>query len=438
MKTFALLLVLIVTSCLFWTGCGTKGKSAGSPDSQQASDHGKEAQKRPDAKSGEEKGDAKEGKESSERAEASESNESGKGSVELSAAAQRRIGLVVAPAEATLLADVLTLTGAVQAIDSRISHVRPLARGRVTEVFVRLGDRVRPGQALATFDNIEAGELASQFNTAEAELARLRIQQAATARQAERMRNLSAIGAVPEKEVEAIEAERQGQQEAIRAQESTVAGLAARLRRFGVTEPTATAPSTTSLQAPFAGVVTAVQVAPGDVVDTNSDLFSVADLSRVYVAGQVYEKDLGRVQVGQAAFVTVAAFPNVRFPGRVASISALLDPQTRTTAVRVEVTNTGERLRLEMFANVELPTATRHTALAVPADAIQQVEGRQVVFLRQDATHFIARTVQLGASVGRLTEIREGLTAGQPVVVKGAFRVKSAMLGGELGEENEK
>lgn len=433
MKTFILFLVLILMSCLFWTGCSDRARTG--------SDRPTEARKQPE-KSGAEKGDNDEKreaqKEAGERGERSENREGGNGTVELSAAAQRRIGLVVAPAETTSLADVLTLTGAVQAIDGRISHVRPLARGRVTEVLVRLGDRVRAGQALATFDNIEAGELASQFNTAQAELARLRIQQAATARQAERMRNLSAIGAVPQKELEAIEAERQGQQEAIRAQESTVAGLAARLRRFGVLEPTATTPSSTSLQAPFGGVVTVVQAAPGDVVDTTSDLFSVADLSRVYVAGQVYEKDLGRVQVGQAASATVAAFPNVRFPGRVASISALLDPQTRTTAVRVEVSNSGERLRLDMFADVVLPTTTRHTALAVPADAIQQVEGRQVVFVRQDATHFIARTVQLGASVGRLTEIREGLTAGQPVVVKGAFRVKSAMLGGELGEENEK
>lgn len=438
MKRFALLFVLILTCSLFWTGCGGKDKSAGTPDNDRAPGGAKETEKRSDVKDGEKKSDSKEDKASSQRAEASESKEGGKGSVEVSAAAQRRMGLVVAPVEMTSLADVLTLTGAVQAIDSRMSHVRPLARGRVTEVLVRLGDQVRAAQALATFDNIEAGDLASQFNTAQAELARLHIQQANTTRQAERMRNLAAIGAVPQKELEAIEAERQGQQEAIRAQESTVAGLAARLRRFGVTEPTATTSSTTSLQAPFAGVVTAVQVAPGDVVDTNSDLFSIADLSRVYVAGQVYEKDLGRVQVGQAASITVAAFPNLRFPGRVASISALLDPQTRTTAVRVEVTNSGERLRLDMFANVELPTATRHTALAVPADAIQQVESRQVVFVRQDPTHFIARTVQLGDSIGRLTEIREGLTAGQPVVVKGAFRVKSAMLGGALGEENEK
>ena len=435
MKRFGLFLILVLMSCLFWTGCGQKGQTAGDADGGRGSDDSKKARTAPDTKAGEKKGEAKE---ASERGEGSESKEGGNGPVELSAAAQRRIGLTVAPAEAKLLSDVLTLTGAVQAIDSRLGHVRPLARGRVTEVAVRLGDRVRAGQVLAGFDNMEAGELASQYNAAQAELARLRIQQAATARQAERSRNLAAIGAVPQKELEAIEAERQGQQEAIRSQESTLAGLSARLRRFGVTDPTGSTPSTTSILAPFAGVVTAVQAAPGDVVETASELFAVADLSRVYVVGQVYEKDLGRVQVGQAASVTVAAFPDLRFPGRVASISALLDPQTRTAAVRVEATNSGERLRLDMFANVELPTMTKHSAIAVPTEAIQQVGARQVVFVRQDETHFIARPVQVGATVGRLTEVKEGLTAGEPIVMRGAFRVKSALLGGSLGEENEK
>jgi cobalt-zinc-cadmium efflux system membrane fusion protein len=182
-------------------------------------------------------------------------------------------------------------------------------------------------------------------------------------------------------------------------------------------------------------VITAAQAAPGEVVDAASELFSVADLSRVYVAGQVYEKDLGRVQVGQPATILVAAYPDLRFPGRVASISALLDPQTRTIAVRVEVMNSGERLRLDMFASVELPTATKRNVLAVPTEAIQQVEGKATVFLRQDSTHFIARSIQLGTTVGGLTEVAGGLVAGETVVTKGAFQVKSALLSKELGEK---
>lgn len=433
MRSLAVFLVLV--PCLLWTACsGERGSGGESREARASSEH-KETGVPGSSQFAKSAGGSKGDKEAAGQREGAEVKEDSKGLVEVSMAAQRRIGLEVTQVSITPLADVLSLTGTVQPIDSRIGRVRPLARGRLTEVLVRLGDRVRDGQVLARLDNIEAGELAAQYSAAQAELARLRIQQAVTARQAERSRNLAEIGAVPQKELEAIEAERQGQLEAIRAQESTLAGLAARLRRFGLSEPDARGSSVTTIAAPFAGVVTAVKAAPGEVVDIASELFSIADLSRVYVAGQVYEKDLGRVRIGQPATILVAAYPGLRFPGRVDSISALLDPQTRTAAVRVDVANAEERLRLDMFANLELPTATKRNVLTVPSEAIQQVEGKTVIFLRQDATHFIARPIQVGATAGRLTEVTAGLVAGEAVVTRGAFQVKSALLSKELGEK---
>jgi cobalt-zinc-cadmium efflux system membrane fusion protein len=429
-----LTLMFIVTACLFLASCG-EGRRPSNELPTAASEK---------EKKGPEAGGTKKDTETGERKEAEgkeggrgEAKEGAGGRVEMSAAAQRRIGLAVAPAKTTALAEVLTLTGTVQPIDGRVTRVRPLARGRLLEVLAKVGDRVREGQVLARFDNIEAGDLASQYNTAQAELARLRIQQAVLARQAERSRKLASIGAVPQKELEAIEAERQGQMEAVRAQESTLAGLAARLQRFGVTESNLAAALTASIQAPFAGVVTAVHAGPGEVVDSSSELFSVADLSRIYIVGQVYEKDLGRVRVGQAANILVASFPDVRFAGRVASISPQVEPQTRTASVRIDVANSGERLRLEMFATVELPTANRNEALTVPVDAIQRIEAKPVIFVRQDETHFEARAVQLGRVIGGLAEITNGLKVGEPVVTKGSFNLKSTLLGKELAEEDE-
>lgn len=426
-------LALIVAGSIFLSGCGQKNQPSESTQSQK----GSQAPSDSATEKGEHAGKAKNNAEEKHDREANESEEAGEGTggpLQISAAAQRRIGLSVVSASVTPLAEVLTLTGTVEALESRIATVRSLANGRVTDVLVKVGDRVTRGQSLARFDNIEAGDIGSQYNTAQAELARLRIQQAVTARQAERSRKLAEIGAIPQKELEAIEAERQGQQEAIRAQESTIAGLSARLRRFGVSDPGATV-STTTIQAPFGGVVTAVNTAPGAVVDTALQLFSIADLSRVYVAGQVYEKDLGRVRIGQVATVLVPSFADVRFTGRVASISSALDPQTRTASVRVEVPNSGERLRMEMFATVELPTTANREALTVPSDAIQRVEGKPVVFVRQDETHFAVRPVQLGRMISNLAEVTAGLKAGESVVAKGSFHLKSTLLGKELAEE---
>lgn len=252
---------------------------------------------------------------------------------------------MVAPATTTPMAQQLQATGTVQAIDSSIAHVRPLTRGRLQDVLVKVGDRVASNQVLAQIDSIEAGEIITQYNSAPAELQRLKIQSAAQQRQVERNRRLAEIGAVPQKEYEFSVAEQQGFQEGIRAQESTIAGLTARLRRFGITDPPADASPMTAIRAPFAGVIIRVAAAPGDVVESGAELFSVADLSAVYVQAQVYEKDLGQVHVGQAASISIDSYPGEHFTGRVASISDLIDPQTRTAAVRCQVANPRTRLR---------------------------------------------------------------------------------------------
>src|ERR1017187_1788957 len=121
--------------------------------------------------------------------------------------AQKNAGLAIAPATLTQLTEYLHVLGTVQPIDSRIGYVRPLARGRVQEVLARVGDRVENGQPLARLDNIEAGELADQYLSVQAELQRLKVQQANSARQVERSKNLAAIGATSQKEFELAQAE---------------------------------------------------------------------------------------------------------------------------------------------------------------------------------------------------------------------------------------
>ena len=398
--------VLLISSC-------TKPKTASSPEerAEAAKTAGEGHEK------GESKGDADE--------------------VEITPEAQERSGIVVTPAATTSMAELLQTTGTVQPVDSSIAQVRPLTRGRLLEVLVKAGDRVTPNQVLAQIDNIEAGEIMTQYNSAQAELQRLKIQAAAQQRQVERNRRLAEIGAVAQKEYELSLAEQQALQEGMRAQESTLAGLTARLRRFGIAEPSADTSAMTAIRAPFSGVIIRVSAAPGDVVEAGADLFSIADLSSVYVVAQVYEKDLGQVHAGQSASITVDSYPGQRFTGRVASISDLIDPQTRTASVRCRVANPGTQLKLDMLASVQFPTTTKRAALSVPADAVQTVDEKPVVFIRTGPSKFSVRRVETGsASAGRL-EITRGIKEGEPVVSKGAFAVKSVLLGKELKEEKE-
>ena len=353
--------------------------------------------------------------------------------VELSVEAQRRAGLVIEEVKPGKVEVQIKATGTVQPIDSRIVHIRPLARGRVMQVLARIGDRVEKDQVLARFDNIEAGELSSQIDAARAELQRIRIQLANSRRQAERARNLLEVGAVPAKEYEAAESDARALEEAVRAQQSTLAGLETRLKRFGASVNGDA--SLTTIRAPFAGVVIRTEAAPGDVIDSGSILFSIADLSRVYVEAQVYEKDLGRIRINQPAFITVDTYAGEVFEAKVTAIKDILNPQTRTAAVRCELANPGGKLKLEMFANLAIPTTDTHMALTVPSEAVQTINRRQVVFVRKADLHFEAREVQVLGDGGRL-EISGGLKEGEPVVVKGAFQLKSAFLAKELESEH--
>jgi cobalt-zinc-cadmium efflux system membrane fusion protein len=407
MKSLSIIIcALVIVSC-------SKPKTASSPE--EKSEATKSAQE--EHEKGESKGEG--------------------GAVEITPDAQQRSGIVVSTATATPMSQQLQATGTVQAIDSRIAHIRPLTRGRLQDVLVKLGDRVMANQALAQLDNIEAGEIMTQYNTAQAELQRLKIQLAAQQRQVERNRRLAEIGASPQKDYEFSLAEQQAQQESIRAQENTTAGLTARLRRLGITDPGSSEAPITAIRAPFAGVIIRVAAAPGDVVESGNELFSVADLSTVYVQAQVYEKDLGQVHAGKTASISIDSYPGERFTGQVASISDVIDPQTRTATVRCQVANPGARLKLDMLASVQFPTAMKRSVLSVPTDAVQDIEGKPTVFVRTSPSQFSARQVETGSSGNGRIEILRGLKEGEPVVSKGAFAVKSVLLGKELKEEKE-
>ncbi len=349
--------------------------------------------------------------------------------------AQMNAGLQVAPVTVIQFSEYLQVTGTVQPVDSRVSQIRSLARGRVQDVLAKVGDRVRHGQELARIDNLEAGDLASQLASVRAELRRTRVLLTLQSTQVERNRRLSEIGAAPIKDYEQSRAEYLALEENARAQEGVISGLSTRLRRFGVADADPNMPVIAAITAPFDGIVIKATASPGGVVESGTELFTVADISRVWVQAEVYEKDLGRIQVGQPAIIHVDTYPGTPFAGKVTYISDVLDPQTRTAKIRCDVSNSKLLLKLDMFAAVQLPTTFSRQALAVPVGAIQQFDSKTVVFVRRGATLFEAREITAGTTVNGQVEILSGLRDGEPVATAGAFHLKSIIAGKQLGEE---
>lgn len=371
------------------------------------------------------------------------------GSLTIDSAAQKSAGVLVESVRLDRVQQSLRTTGRVAPNDTRVAHVRPLAGGRVQEVYVRLGDRVKTGDVLIAFDNIELGNAVGQYLSALAALKQARTQAEVTRRSAERAKNLVDLGAIARAELERRDAEYRNALAGIESQEADVARVELTLRRFGLDDSELAkvrssngagyrqAVARAVVRAPFAGIVTKQNVAQGEVIAPDTELMVITDLSTVWVLGSVYENDLGLVRQGANAFVTTASYPGKRFTGTITYVSDFLDPATRTANVRCEVRNPEGLLKLDMFTELDITTRAQRQALLVPETAVQRIQGKTLVFVKISDDHFDLREVQVGPEHDGLLEITAGLKPGDAVVTQGSFALKSQVLKGQIASEEE-
>jgi cobalt-zinc-cadmium efflux system membrane fusion protein len=369
------------------------------------------------------------------------------GRLEMDAAAQKNIGLQTERAQSRSIARTIQATGVVSPNESRLAHVRPLARGRIEKVNVRLGDRVRAGQVLLVYDNIELGEVIGQYSAAVAALDKARAEAEVTQRSLDRAKALVDVGALARAELERRSAEYRNALASIQSQEADLAKTDEKLHRFGLAEDAVKAinpregagshreASHSRMVAPFDGIVIKYNAAEGETFGPDDDVFTIADLSTAWVLADVYEKDIALVHAGQEARIVTDSYPGETFLGKITYVSDFLDPKTRTAKVRCEVSNRDGRLKLDMFATVQLPTPMGRPALLVPATAIQQVNDRPVLFVRTSDTGFEPRNLELGVQSDGWVEVTNGIKAGETVVTHGSFFLKSTLLRSQIGGE---
>ena len=367
--------------------------------------------------------------------------------VKMDLVGQRNVGLKDEEATTRNVVETLQVTGSVGVNETRVGHIRPITQGRILSVAVRVGDVVRAGQTLAAYDNIELGETLGQYGVAMAEMQKAVAAAGASEKSRDRARNLVTMGAVAQAELERRNADYATAVAGINSQKAELARIEEKMHRFGLTDEEIKATvnasgghghrevSRSTLRAPFNGVVTKYDVAEGEVVGSDRELFTIADLSTVWVQADVYEKDIATVRKGLSVKVSVDSYPGEFFDGRITYVSDALDPKTRTAKVRCEVPNPNGKLKLDMFASIEIPTPKGRSAVMVPSTAIQQIEDRQLVFVRITETEFERRDVKLGSREGEFVEIMSGIRLGDRVVTKGSFDVKSTLLREQIGEK---
>ena len=321
----------------------------------------------------------------------------------------------IAKAYKTSLAAEITVVG--NLIGDTTVAVVPRAAGRLQELSVRLGDRVNRGQRLAKIEDFEIVEQVKQAEAAQ-DVSQATIRQSEADLQlaetnVERSRSLFERQLLPKQTLDDNEARYQAALAQLDLARAQTTQSKARLDELRINL------ANTVITSPVNGFVAKRNVDPGAFVSTSTPVADVVDITRVRLVANIVEKDLKELETGNETSVEVDAFPGEKFSGRIARVSPVLDPATRTAPIEIEIPNPTFRLKPGMYARVGITTQTKKEALVLPANAVVDLGGRRGVFQLQNETA-VFRTVTVGAEQGAIVEILGGLAEGDEVISTGA------------------
>ena len=333
----------------------------------------------------------------------------------------------------------LRVAGRIALADDRIARVGVRTVGLVMAVYAGLGDYVKKGQVLARYHADEVRDTRAQFRTAVAELNRAQAGASLAQRNYERAQTLLGLKAASVQQVD------QARQDLMSAQTTVKAAQIEVDRTRDVLEDDLRVPADpppgdetadeVPIFAPVDGYIIEKSITPGKTVERSSETFVIVDLSQVWMLASVRQENLGELRPGQPATVTLPGDPSHTFSGKVTNLGQEFDPATRVMQVRIVLANPDNRLRPEMLATAEIPVGERKRILLVPSDAIQQINGQDIVFVRTAPDHFTVRAVQRGETAGGQTPILDGLKPGEQIVVRGSFVLKSHLLKSTMESE---
>jgi membrane fusion protein, heavy metal efflux system len=306
----------------------------------------------------------------------------------------------------------------VQPNENELAEVTTLISGRVVDVYVDFGEDVKKGTTLARLHSADLGLTEAAYLKGGAKLHEADLAY-------RRAKNMLDHKAVSQAEFYRREAVMKSARAEAREAKHRLELLGVGDREIQRLEREQTIRSDVAISAPFAGRIISRNVTRGEIVDQHKRLFTVADLSNVWVVGSVPEKDVQFIRKDQMVEVIAAAYPHAIFPGKITYLADVLDSSTRTMRLRVTVPNPDKVLKPEMFALVLVYAAAMPDVVTVPLAAIQNGATSPLVFVRRDGDQFEARAVKVGEESDEVVAILDGLQAGEQVVTKGAFVLKS-------------
>jgi cobalt-zinc-cadmium efflux system membrane fusion protein len=351
--------------------------------------------------------------------------------ITLDEAAQQHAGISVAAVETALRAEQTEAPGVLALDERRTARIGSLVEGVVLDTVAEVGDRVKAGEVLATMHSPVVHETWAGYRKAIADRRRLEKELAFAIAAHERAQRLYADKAISLQEVQRAEASRVAAEETLDMGRTEVRRSEEELEHLGITnaeDPTGESGEQIPVKAPTAGVVLERLVTRGTTVTPGTPVYVVSDLSTLWALVEIDESLLSHVRVGQSMQLRVAAYPNETFAGTVALVGDTVNPKTRRVTVRCAMTNTGGRLKPQMYTTAVIREREPSQAVVVPADAIQAIDGRPTVFVTDLEGRFRPRVIDIGSTVDGLVEVRSGLHAGEQIAVAGSFVLKSEWL----------
>ena len=309
------------------------------------------------------------------------------------------------------------------------SQVGSLVPGRVHQVFVKVGDYVTTGEILMTVEGLDIGAMKAGFLKAKAT-------HDYTKSNYERQKKLFEDNIGSQKSFLESQAEYEKALAEYNAEDK-------RIHSVGLTDEEITSgkngeehsSGTLPIKSHINGVVVERNVVVGQFVDATTNAFKVMNSLSVWIDGQIYEKDLAKIQQNTNAVFTTTTYPNEVFLGRVIHIGQMVNEQSRTITVRGEFSNSNNKLKPHMFGELKVPIGTSSKAMMIPDEAVVKESGQEYVFVQTSDTAFEKRNVVTGTSADTMIEIKAGLKEGDTVVSRGVFYLKSESKKDELGGE---
>jgi membrane fusion protein, heavy metal efflux system len=373
--------------------------------------------------------------------EASQESKQDGGVIVLDKTAQQKGHVVAEPVRIKEVAETLLIPGRLTVSDDQTWHLGAIAGGRVDELSARLGDFARAGQILGRIHSHDVHEARAGYQQALTELERARSAGGYAAQRRDRAQRLFELRAGSLQDLETTAADLRNAQAAIEKAQSELGKERAHLTILAVPidEPAGGVAQhgdedDVPIIAPASGLIVERRATVGSVVSAGDELLALTDMSSLWMIAAANEADLSKLRTGQGVRVEVRAYPKRDFAGRVLKLGEQLDSATRTLQIRILVPNQQNLLKPEMYATASLQQSGRRSAAFVPEEAIQDIDGVPAVFVRRSQDNFEVRSVKIGQHVGGETEILEGLNAGDAVVVKGSFMLKSQMLRSRIRE----